>query len=142
MNYFYRHQARDYPTPAFIHLVHDSILKVSTGRAGIAHESVIESAAAKSLESAFGEEAYPTFFTKIAACGYTLAHDHGFSDGNKRTALEIMKITLKRNGLDPNPSEREAATIMILTAMGLLEIDGLRIALMLWCGIDPADADA
>ncbi|MDB5045666.1 MAG: hypothetical protein JWQ08_1716 [Deinococcus sp.] len=103
---------------------------------------MIESAAAKAVDSAFGEDAYSTFLTKVAAIGYTLAHDHGFSDGNKRTALEVMTLTLRRNGLFPDPTEREAATIMVLTAMGLLDISGSRVSLMAWCGIDPADVEA
>lgn len=140
--FFFHYRGREYPTPAFVYFVHDGILQTSPGRAGIAHESVIESAAAKVTDSAFGEDAYPTLFTKVAAIGYTLAHDHGFSDGNKRTALQIMTLTLKRNGLHPDPSEREAATVMVLTAMGLLDVAGLRVALMAWCGIDPADAEA
>ncbi|GGR07204.1 hypothetical protein [Deinococcus ruber] len=53
-----------------------------------------------------------------------------------------MLLTLKRNGLHPDPSEREAATVMVLVAMGLLSIPGLRVALMAWCGIDPSDQDA
>jgi len=140
--FFYRHRGWDFPTPAFVYFVHDGILQTSPGRAGVAHESVIESAASKAVDSAFGEDAYPTFFTKVAAIGYTLAHDHGFSDGNKRTALEIMTLTLRRNDFHPDPTEREAATVMVLTAMGLLEVPGLRVALMAWCGIDPADAEA
>ncbi len=140
--YFHRHRGWDFPTSAFIYVAHERILLTSPGRAGVAHESVIESAAAKAVDSAFGEDAYQTFFTKVAAIGYTLAHDHGFSDGNKRTALEIMLLTLKRNDFHPDPSEREAATVMVLTAMGLLPVAGLRIAIMTWCGIDPADAEA
>lgn len=140
--HFHRHRGQSFPTPALIYLIHDAILRVSPGRAGVAHEAVIESAAAKPVESAFGEDAYPTFFTKVAALGSTLAHDHGFSDGNKRTALEVMSLTLKRNGFFPTPTEREAATVMILVAMGLLDIQGLRVALMMWCGVDPADQNA
>jgi death on curing protein len=139
---FHRHRGWDFPTPAFIYASHERILDTSPGRAGIAHESVIESAASKPTESAFGEDAYPTFFTKVAAIGYTLAHDHGFSDGNKRTALEVMLLTLKRNDFYPDPTEREAATVMVLAAMSLLPIAGLRVVLMAWCGIDPADAEA
>lgn len=140
--YFHRHRGWSFPTPALIHLIHDGILETSPGRAGVAHEGVLESAASKPVESAFGADAYPTLFGKVAALGYTLAHDHGFSDGNKRTALEVMTLTLKRNGFAPNPTEREAATVMVLTAMGFLTVPGLRVALMAWCGIDPADDTA
>lgn len=140
--YFKEYAGFDFPTPELIYLIHESILETSSGRAGIAHTTVIESAAAKPLDSAFGEDAYLTFFAKVAAVGFTLAHDHGFSDGNKRTALEVMLLTLKRNGFQPNPTEREAATVMVLVAMGLLSSAGLRIALMMWCSIDPADHSA
>lgn len=140
--YFFRYRGDDFPTPKFIHAVHERILQVSPGKAGTAHPGVIESAASKPIDSAFGEDAYPQFFAKVAAIGYTLAHDHGFSDGNKRTALEVMLLTLKRNGYHPSPSPREAATTMVLVAMGHIGIDGLRVILMLWCGIDPADAEA
>ncbi|PTA67964.1 type II toxin-antitoxin system death-on-curing family toxin [Deinococcus arcticus] len=116
--YFDHHHGWAYPTPAFVHLVHDGIFQISPGRAGVAHPGVIESATAKATDSAFGDDAYPTLFTKVAAIGSTLAHDHGFSDGNKRTALQVMLLTLKRNGLHPNPSAREAATVMVLVAMG------------------------
>ncbi|WP_328774642.1 type II toxin-antitoxin system death-on-curing family toxin [Deinococcus aquaedulcis] len=122
--------------------MHDSILRVSPGRSGVAHPGVIQSATAKATDSAFAEDAYATLFTKVAAIGYTLAHDHGFSDGNKRTALQVMLLTLKRNGLQASPSEREAATNTMMVAMGRLDVAGLRVALMLWCGIDPADAEA
>ena len=36
----------------------------------------------------------------------------------------------------------EKVTAVILAAMNLLDVAGLRVTLMLWCGIDPADAEA
>lgn len=137
--YFYRHRGWDFPTPSFIHATHDRILETSPGRAGTAHPGVIDSAASKAVDSAFGEDAYPTFFSKVAAIGYTLAHDHGFSDGKKRTAL---LATLEQNNLYPDPTEREKLTAAILAAVNLLDVAGLRVTLMLWCGIDSADAEA
>lgn len=121
-------------------LLHDKVLDVSEGRPGVAHICVIESAVSKPITSLGGEDAYPTFFTKVAAIGYTLAHDHGFSDGNKRTALQVMLNTLERNNFYPDRSEREKVTAAILAAMNLADAPSLRVILMLWCGIDPADA--
>lgn len=140
--YFFRHRGLDYPTKKYVLELHDDVLEVSEGRAGVAHLSVIESAVSKPVASAWGEDAYPTFFTKVAALGYTLAHDHGFTDGNKRTALQVMLNTLEQNGFYPDPSEREKVTAAILAAMNLLDVPGLRVTLMLWCGIDPADETA
>lgn len=46
------------------------------------------------------------------------------------------------SGVNPALSEREATTVMVLTAMDLLNVAGLRVALVAWCGFDPADAEA
>lgn len=140
--YFYRYRGQNFPTKKYVLELHDDVLDVSEGRAGVAHVGVIESAVNKPVTSVMGEDAYPTFLTKVAAIGYTLAHDHGFSDGNKRTALVVMLNTLEANGLYPDPTEREKITAAILAAMNLLDVAGLRVTLMLWCGIDPADAEA
>ncbi|MVN85437.1 type II toxin-antitoxin system death-on-curing family toxin [Deinococcus sp. HMF7620] len=140
--YFFRYRGDDYPTKKYVLELHDDVLEVSEGRPGVAHIGVIESAVNKPVTSIMGEDAYPTFFTKVAAIGYTLAHDHGFSDGNKRTALQVMLNTLEENGFYPDPSEREKVTVAVLAAMDMLQVPGLRVALMLWCGIDPADREA
>lgn len=132
----------DYPTKKYVLTLHDDILEVSEGRAGVAHIGVIESAVHKPVASIGGEDAYSTFFEKVAAIGYTLAHDHAFSDGNKRTALQVMLNTIEANGFFPDPTEREKVTASVLAAMNLLDIAGLRITLMLWCNIDPADSEA
>ncbi|WP_425145229.1 type II toxin-antitoxin system death-on-curing family toxin [Deinococcus sp.] len=122
--------------------LHDDVLEVSEGRAGVAHVGVIESAVNKPVASLGSDDAYPTLFTKLAAVGYTLAHDHGFSDGNKRTALQVMLNTLEENRFYPDPTDREKVTAVILAAMNLLNVPGLRITLMLRCGIDPCDQAA
>ena len=105
--YFYRYRGQRYPTRKYVLELHDEVLEVSQGRPGVAHLGVIESAVNKPVASLGDDDAYPTFFTKLAAIGYTLAHDHGFSDGNKRTALQVMLNTLEKNGFYPDPSDRD-----------------------------------
>lgn len=51
-----------------------------------------------------------------------------------------MLNTLERNNFYPDPSEREKVTAAILAAMNLADALSLRVILMLWCGIDAADA--
>lgn len=140
--YFYRYRGQSYPTVKYLLYAHDLMLSLSEGRAGVADRGKLESAARQPVQSAGGEDAYGTFFAKVAALGVRLAHDHGFNDGNKRTSLFVMRSTLEENGYYPDPSDREAATVMVLIAMGLLDIPATRIALMLWCEIDPADTTA
>lgn len=130
----------DFPTKRYVLEIHDEVLSVSESRLGVAQIGVIESAVSKPITSLGGEDAYPTFFTKVAAIGSTLAHDHGFSDGNKRTALQVMLNTLERNNFYPDPTEREKVTAAILAAMNLADAPSLREILLLWCGIDPPDA--
>ena len=93
----------------------------------MAQIGVIESPEHKPVPSLGGEDAYLTFFTKVAAIGYTLAHDHGFSDGNKRTAVQVMLNTLERNNFYPDSSEREKVTAAILAAMNLADAPSLRV---------------
>ena len=140
--YFFRYRGQKYPTRKYALELHDAVLEASEGRPGVAHPGVVESAVHKPVTSLGNEDAYPTFFSKVAAVGYTLAHDHGFVDGNKRTALQVMLNTLEENGYYPDPTDREKVTAAILAAMNLLNVAGLRVTLMLWCGIDPADGEA
>ena len=74
--------------------------------------------------------------------GYTLAHDHGFRDGNKRTAVLTMFATLENNGFYPDPQGNSVDIVIVLTAMGLLKIEGLRVALLMWCGLEAGDQES
>jgi len=47
----------------------------------------LEAAVLRPQSSAFGEDAYPTIHEKAAALLHSLARNHPFVDGNKRTAL-------------------------------------------------------
>ncbi|GAB5602423.1 hypothetical protein FJNA_09480 [Thermus sp. FJN-A] len=99
----------------------------------------MESAAYAPRESAGGQDAYPTFFSKVAALGYRLCQNHPFVDGNKRTALHAMVWTLEANGYTVRLEPLASATVMVLVATGALTILGLRTALLLWCDLNPAD---
>jgi death-on-curing protein len=48
---------------------------------------LLGSAVAQPQQSAFGEDAYPAIHTKAAALLRSIACNHAFVDGNKRTAL-------------------------------------------------------
>ena len=59
--YFYRHRGKNYPTEKFVLELHEDALRDAGGASGINHQSVIESATRKAVESAGGEDAYPSF---------------------------------------------------------------------------------
>lgn len=54
---------------------------------GVKDLSTIESAAARPLATAGGQDAYPTVFMKAAALFHSITCNHSFHNGNKRVAL-------------------------------------------------------
>ena len=72
------------------------------GRDGIRDLHSIESAIARPYSGY-----YRSIAEKAAALVHSLALNHGFIDGNKRTALYMMTLLLERSGyrLRPQPTE-------------------------------------
>jgi death-on-curing protein len=81
---------------------HARALKEHGGIAGLRSQELLESAVFQPQQSAFGEDAYPTFGSKAAAYGFFLAENQPFLDGNKRTAAASMLafLYLNRHVLD------------------------------------------
>lgn len=136
---YYRYRGDTFLTVAALLEAHADVLELSGGLPGIKDRGALESAADTPRKSAGGEDAYRTFFTKVAAVGYHIAQGHIFIDGNKRTALTAMLWTLRMNGYAPKPTADAGTTVMLLVATGHLKIPGLRIALIHWCGLNVAD---
>lgn len=65
---------------------------------GVKDLNLLESAIGRPKQSAFGEDAYPTVFDKAAALFESLAKNHPFQNGNKRTAFASMVYFLYLNG--------------------------------------------
>jgi death on curing protein len=106
---------------------------------GVRDAGLLESPLHKIVEGFGGEDSYPTLFTKAAMVGFSIAQNHVFSDANKRTALETMLLILELNGYPKRPITQAATTVMVLVATGNLEVAGLRVALLHWCGLNPGD---
>lgn len=137
--FYYRYQGNKFLTLFSLMALHDEVIEQSGGRPGVKDRGAVESASNKPKTSVGRADAYPTFFTKVAAQGFELASGHSFTDGNKRTALSAMLWTLAANGFKVKVSDDAQTTVMLLVATGNLEIPGLRVALIHWCGFDVAD---
>ncbi|AEB12036.1 type II toxin-antitoxin system death-on-curing family toxin [Marinithermus hydrothermalis] len=133
-----RYRGKRYPTVEAVFYLHEEVLKASGGAPGVRNPGALESALDKPFSTVGGVDAYPTFFSKVAAIGYFITKPHPFVDGNKRTALQTMMLTLGMNGYKCKPCARLQVATMVLTAMGHLDPQGLRTALLLWCELDPA----
>ncbi len=137
--FYYRHRGSDYPTVAFVSLVHDQVLEATGGRTGVLKPDLLESATEKPVVTVGGEDAYPTLFSKVAAIGHAIAHGHVFQDANKRTAIEVMRATLYVNRYKRQPNQAAMEVAILLVAAGLLNIEGLRLALLYAYGLETAD---
>ena len=71
------------------------------GRAGIRDQGSIEAAIARPYNGYYRSIAH-----KAAALVHSLALNHGFIDGNKRTALYLVNLLILRSGYAFNVSDR------------------------------------
>jgi death-on-curing protein len=60
-----------------------------------------------------------------AAYGFSLAKNHPFMDGNKRTAYVCMRLFLKLNGHDLEADKKEKIKVMLESASGKIDRSGL-----------------
>lgn len=79
-----------------VHAIHDRQLAEHGGLLGIRDDNAVESALARPRNLAADDE--PDAASLAAAYAYGLARNHGFSDGNKRTAWVIARLFLSDNG--------------------------------------------
>jgi death-on-curing protein len=68
------------------------------GSNGIRDRGLLESALARPSASFGGKNLYDTPFKRAAALAEILVLNHGFVDGNKRTAMYAMAAWLEREG--------------------------------------------
>ncbi|WP_253731915.1 type II toxin-antitoxin system death-on-curing family toxin [Thermus scotoductus] len=113
---YYHKGEHKFLTPEAILEAHANVLAKTGGTPGLRDRKLLESAAYAPRESAGGQDAYPTFFSKVAALGYRLCQNHPFVDGNKRTALAAMLWTLGANGYRPKTEPQAGAVVMVLSA--------------------------
>ncbi|MCP3029621.1 type II toxin-antitoxin system death-on-curing family toxin [Halobacillus sp. A5] len=103
-------------------LIHFMVMKKYGGgeQAGIKDQGLLESAIYRPQQTAFEKDAYPTVFEKAAALFESLARNHCFYNGNKRTALASLDIFLKKNGykLKKNTPGNEEYTVVVAQGKG------------------------
>lgn len=99
---------------------HENALQFG-GAEGISNSSLIESAIGRPYTGY-----YRPIYMKTAALAHSLCRNHGFTDGNKRTALLTVELLLDRSGyqlVDIPSSELEDTFVNI--AIGAIDFDTL-----------------
>ncbi len=99
--------------------IHDEQVAEHGGLAGLRDITLVQSALARPRNlAAYGD---PDVAALAAAYAYGLARNHGFLDGNKRTAFVAALVFLLANGWNLTASDFESVEIMLSVAAGKLE---------------------
>ena len=103
--------------------IHDEQLAEHGGAGGVRDANAFESAMARPLNlAAYGA---PDAAALAAAYGFGLARNHGFVDGNKRTAYVVCEIFLALNGIKLVSSDADGILTFVALAAGDIGEDGL-----------------
>ena len=102
--------------------VHSFSIAEFGGSLGIRDQGVIESALARPQNLlAYGE---PDLFDLAAAYAAGICQNHGFVDGNKRTAFVVGALFLKMNGYRLRAEQAEVIAAMLMLADHKLDETG------------------
>ena len=99
--------------------IHFDVLRSHGGMTGVRDEGALESALARGRQR-LAYEVQSDLPELAAACGYGIARDHPFNDGNKRVAFVVMAVFLGLNGSDVIAPETEVVTTMLDLAAGAI----------------------
>lgn len=79
-----------------------------------------------------GEDAYVDAYDKAAALMHSLARNHPFVDGNKRTAAAAMIVFLKLNGYGFHSTQDDLVSLTTDVAEGFLDVPQIAGMLKSW----------
>jgi len=96
--------------------------KILRGELKIRDRERLEAAVARPASSAFGEDAYKTLQEKVSAMMHSVARNHPFTDGNKRTATMSTIFMLYVNGYDVDWLAEDALEIILQVAEGKMDM--------------------
>lgn len=104
-----------------VYAVHEVQLARHGGLDGIRDQNVVESALARPRQLDEYGKPKPDAADLAAAYAYGLARNHGFSDGNKRTAWVIARVFLADNGINLKFGQLDAIHTMEAVASGAVD---------------------
>lgn len=108
------------------YLLAEDIVRINAAEAGpggLRDVGLVESACMRPQATAFGEDAYPSIWEKAAALLQSVARNHAFVGGSKRTAWMAAVTFLRANGhpLDEPLDEDAAEEFVLAVATGSVE---------------------
>lgn len=98
--------------------IHARAIDETGGAHGVRDIGLLQSAVARSQATFGGKDLYPDVLSKAAALVESLARNHPFVDGNKRTAIISTGIFLGMNGMRLEASQKELVRFTLNMAVG------------------------
>ena len=112
-----------YITLDVILAIHDSMIENYGGSHGLISLEAIQSAIARPQSSFGGEDLYSDIFQKTAALFHSLIFNHGFVDGNKRTAMASASRFLSINKHELDVDQKDFINFPLKTVKEKLSIE-------------------
>ena len=112
------------PTPEEIITIHTAVIKRTGGSDGLRDAGALDLASQKAKAIFAGVEMYPDIFTKAAATLESIARNHPFFDGNKRTSFMTALAIIERNGYSTHfdNADIEDTVVRVVTEKLSIEI--------------------
>ena len=93
--------------------LHATVLQLTHGKLGVRDMNALLGCLERPKTVLGGKEMFSTLFLKAAALTETIARNHPFIDGNKRTAHLLGRELLVLNGYELNPKVGEIEKFML-----------------------------
>lgn len=125
-----------YPTYSELIFINGKLVNepdIMSGKKKVRDIDLLLAAEQRPQSSAFGEDAYPTLHEKAATLLHSLARNHPFTDGNKRTATVGALFLLAINGEKAVWDQAEALAKVLDVAEGRADWHSLA----LWLQTEP-----
>ena len=101
-----------------IYELHTQLENAFVLSSGVRDENLLASAVNTPFQTFMGNDLYPSIYDKAAQLCYSIANNHPFTDGNKRTALHSMYVYLIINGFDITATQQDVENMIIDVAAG------------------------
>ena len=108
-----------------VYAIHQRQIAEHGGSDGVRDEGLLLSALARPQNLLAYSEDAPDISALAASLAYGIAKNHPFIDGNKRTALVVMRTFLQLNGYNFNATQEEKYLTFLKLAEGNLSEEEL-----------------
>ncbi len=105
--------------------INTGIVNATGGSIGLRDAGALAMCVAKPFQSFGGNETYPDVFTKAAAILESIARNHPFIDGNKRTAFLTAVRMIERNGYRTHFDNKDIEETMVRIVVEKLSIEAV-----------------